>query len=630
MEKTRNNRIYGLILAGFVLLFCVLPLITGVMSSGHDFEYHIGRIRELADNISHGKLFSPVYFSGVYETGYASPAFYGDLFLYIPALFVCAGAGVELALRVFLILIAAATAFTSYHCAKKAFGSDLPAFVAAFCFVFSSYFSVDAYTRIALGEAQAFIFLPMIAYGFYSIVFRDGKDKMYLAFGLAGCLLSHVLTAVICVGILAIASLILAKKYFENKKRFIWVLQSAGLFFALTAFFLIPMVEQLASGDFIATNGVSAVTWGTLKQRAMPVSGIFGFFNMGSDSTGSWIPSGLGFFPLVTALLCVFIFIKNKKTPTAALTALVAGLLFLLATTTVVPWGSLQNAFGVLQFPWRLLLFATFFFALSAGAVFNDLRINNRKVFAVLLAVLLFFSWFSYMSSSIYAFEKLSDNAENKVKVTADTSRIGAGEYIPVNEDTFAVNEDGKDASASEYISLLKSVIRNRSNRVISNRLSSSDMTLKRGYGELTVEFSGNEYDDTYIIVPLINYKGYAAYINGEKAEVTDGVYKSSSVKNKNGTYTVSYGKMVRVDVGSVGSGTLTVRYEGTALQYTGKSVTVITVLSLIAYWFLKNRERITALFKPKRAPEPEPGPAESGPDEETAPQEPADEKPEE
>ena len=79
-----------------------------------------------------------------------------------------------------------------------------------------------------------------------------------------------------------------------------------------------------------------------------------------------WIPNGVGLFPIATFLYAVFV----KKTKDRNFYALYfLGLFFLFAMTRRFPWDLLQNIFGIIQFPWRLMIYATLFFALSAAAL---------------------------------------------------------------------------------------------------------------------------------------------------------------------------------------------------------------------------------------------------------------------
>ena len=606
MKAFVKNRKYELILALALLALCVVPLLFGKIYTGHDFAYHFGRIRCLADNIQNGKWFEPVYYSGLYDAGYASPAFYGDVFLYIPALAVCAGMAEEVAFRLFIMLITVAAAYSAFWCAKKGFKDPLAAFVCAFCFVFSPYYAVDSYTRTALGEMLSFVFLPFVALGFYSIMFGDGKHKLCLPLGLAFLLLSHVLSAVISVFIMALFALIFIKRLVKEKQRFFTLVTSAALFFGITAFFICPLAEQLGSGEFVATNGMSAVRWGTLEARSLPWYATIYDFCMGSGATGAWIPNGLGLFPVVTLAFGGFLAYKNKRVPRFAAVTGICGVVTLFLTTSLFPWKYFQNVFGSIQFPWRLLAFATGSFALLAGFVTVQAKtpgenaakkakkgakktalVKTSKLFYVFLALVIGFSAFSYINTSAGAYGKMLKKAASGEEVTPSRTMIGAGEYLRMTEDTAAVDAEGRRSTDAELVTGIKSVLSKNSKKVVSNNISKSNLKLERGFGELTVEFSGNTGDDTYITVPLINYKGYSAYVNGTPAAVSDGALEAN-VKMNGVEYAVTYGAALKVGIGDTESGVVTVRYEGTPLQLVSKLITLFTLIGAAAYGITK------------------------------------------
>ena len=607
MKDLARKYKYEFLIAACVLGLCVIPLLFGKIYTGHDFSYHFGRIRCLADNIQHGEWFSPVYFSGLYDAGYASPAFYGDLFLYIPALAVCAGIPEELAFRLFIMLITAAAAYSAYWCGKKGFQNPLAAFVCAVCFVFSPYFSVDAYTRTALGELQAFIFLPFVALGFYSILFKDGKYRLCLSLGMVGLLISHVLSAAVSVFIMAVLALVYIKRLIKESRRFYMLVTSAALFFGISASFIIPLLEQLSTGEFVLTNGMSAVRWGTLAGRSMPWYAVFSDFCMGSEATGAWIPNGLGLMPVIAMAFCGIYWFKSKVLPRFQAIMLILGVFTLFCTTSLFPWSYLQSLCGSMQFPWRLLSFATGFFALLAGSVVlhaqeyhaqkaaSDGKKATKKQASVLPDTLLYIfvmlalagTVFSYANTASGPYKNMLKKASSGDEVTPYRTMIGAGEYLRMTEDTVALDSKGKASSNADLVTGIKSVLSKNSKKIASNNLKQSSLKLTRGYGELTAEFSGNTAGDTYIVLPLINYKGYAAYINGVPAEITDGALSANVTLSKT-EYAVTYGAAVRVELGGAESGTVTVRYEGTSLQLLGRLITLATAISAAAYLITK------------------------------------------
>ena len=178
-------------------------------------------------------------------------------------------------------------------------------------------------------------------------------------------------------------------------------------------------------------------------------------------------------------------------------------------------------------------------------------------------------------------------NAQTGTITTPSRTYIGAGEYLPVDENTFALDKKGEQADAGTLVTGIKSVFNKNSKKAFSNNLDQSALVLKRGYGELTVEFSGNSASDTYIDLPLVNYKGYAAYLDGTVLRTGNGTLISDATVDKK-TYTVTYSGAVRVYIGNVESGTVTIRYEGTAVQKISKIITLFTLVCTVCVFIRK------------------------------------------
>lgn len=582
---------YPLILALLVLVLCVYPLSFTQIYTGHDLKFHLCRIDCIADNIEHGNWFSPIYTTYLDGYGYASPLFYGDIFLHIPGFLTYLGMTAEASLRVFVMIITAATAFVTYYCSKSIFKNGLSAFVSAVAYTFSAYFCVDFITRVALGELQAFVFLPVIACGFHSIMFEDGKKWYLLPLGLTFCLLSHVMTSVFCVVFLIVISLIFIKRFIEKPKRLAVIAVSAAVFFCLSAFFIFPLLEQMGSHDFAVNDGSAALQWGTLESRAMPSSAIFSSFVISkpvfsgincvtvlfggwpyAGGSDPWIPNGMGVLPIVIFVIIFVCEMIKKKTGTSW-PFLIAGLVTLLCTTNLFPWAKVQSLLGSLQFPWRLLIFVTFFMAFAAAAFIA--RSDSKKLVCAMAVSVVGLSLFAYCYTGSGKYSNMYSLYEKgETRVIDYENTIGAGEYMP----TYYDEKAKKQISAAT----IKSRVLKRGGKVTSNNiLNANDLSLKRDFDELTVSFKHNGSDDTYIELPLLMYKGYSAEINGKDAEVT-------------------WGKdnVVRVNVGSTESGKITVRYTGTTLRKICVVVSILSFISLIAYLVIRK-------FIPRKAPTP-------------------------
>lgn len=547
------------LLAALLFALCILPLALVPMPKGHDILFHLNRIEALSAEIEAGNIPARIYHTVYGGVGYASGMFYGDWLLYFPAWLVTAGVGVVTAYKLNVMLVTVMTLLIAFFCAKAAFGDDRCAFTAAVTYGFSGYFAIDTYTRAAVGEMTAFAFVPLVFLGLWSILCGDKKKWLCLPVGLTFLLVSHVLSAFAAVLLCAVFFLCYLGRVIKEPRRLLYIGCAVLVFAVLSASFLFPMLEQMASGTFLSTDGTSATYYGTLTQRSLPWwASVFDFntrLDYKSAAFGFWIPNGLGmsFFVMLAAFVRYITRIDDKKN---LFVFLYFSVFLLLMTTELFPWSYFQSLCGTMQFPWRLLLFATFFMALFAGQFIRQAPTKNAS--AVFCTLFVCCSLFSYVSTASVSILNYANYAANGTEITYNyKDNIGAGEYLP-----------SSDLNPPSY----RSFLYNRRDRVTTNNASLGTLKAERGHGSVSVAFSGNNEVDTYIDVPLLMYKGYAARVTLEK----DG----SEVE-----LPVGYGEnnLVRVHLQGVAAGTVTVWYEGTAVQKVSFVVTAVGFGLLLA-----------------------------------------------
>ncbi len=552
---------YFIVLALFVVAVFILPQFFMQLPRGHDLYYHMYRLDSLANELKTGNFNVRIYSTMFDGYGYASPMFYGDWLMVPAAILICMGMPVVTAYTVFILMCACLTAASMYFSAKYMFGSSRAGFVSAFAYVFSTYFFVDMFWRHAVGEMQSFIFLPIVMAGIYSIVIKDAKYWYLLGLGMCGMLISHLLTSVVTVVFLLLFCLVNLPKLVKKPKKLLYIAASVLLFFMASASFIFPMLEQMSSTMFVCTDGTSATTYGTLAHRSMP--DILSLFNPINNQMeySPYIPDGIGVAFLLPLVYRVMFAKDYKGKPTYIFLALAALALF--ATSFMFPWDALQEICGIIQFPWRLMIFVSLFVALFVGSVAPK---NDGSLYC---GVLIMLSMCAFTMSMAPKYSTYMKYAMNGTKVPYDYEyNIGVGEYLPsgLNYRTLTSLAQGGDRYFVSHP--IESVEISRTNNI------------------LTAEFDGNYAQENWIDLPLVNYKGYAAYIEHdgvkEKAEISYGNYN-----------------LVRVSLpsGAV-SGKITVLYEGTAVQAVSYCITVLTLLSFCGYMIYLLYRR--AKFRPK------------------------------
>lgn len=523
----------------FVSIYSSLLLIIPGIPMGHDVTFHLSRISAIADGLKLGEFpvkVYPNYFNGY---GYANGLFYGDVFLYFPAVLCLIGLDVITSYKVFLFICAIFTALSSYICVKNIAKSRFAAIVSMILYVLSSYRTVDVYIRAAVGEVLAFIFIPIIVLGMYYIIY-DNKKKWYIiTIGFTGLFLSHNISAVIMVGFVTLILSISYKKIIKEPNRLSYLIIATIMTILLTAFFLVPMIEQFLTDKFVVNiKTVTSEIWKT----TMPIYKII--FEIPYSGI-----SGIG----VVFLVIIFLRFKIKSDKNEVFNFLNIcfgmGIISLLAVTRIFPWKMIikvTNKLSAIQFSWRLYLFATLFLSISGGIIIlrycNSIKTRIKISTIILLLSIFACSINMFAQYGIYGIMEL----KGLHNVNINPYEISAGEYLPKGTDVNKLYERGDIISSNNNIGF----------------------EFERKGTNLDIKFGNNNYDNTYIELPLLYYLGYEAIYYNESEKYILPISKGEN-------------NVIRVYLQQYNEGRIIVTYKGTKLQ---KLTGYISLISLILF----------------------------------------------
>ena len=541
------------VLAVYFASMFLFPFDTGV--TGHDSSYHYLRIEALAQKIKNGEFFCGgidyLFFGGA---GYASSAAYPDLMIYIPALLRCIGVGVNQCMNIHIVLINAAVYASAFICAKSITKSEYAGTIAACTFLLCNYRIDTIYTRMAIGEATAAAFIPVIILGMYDMLFRDFKKPYILGLGFVCVILTHTISTAVLLGLCVILTIVFIKHM--NVKKIIRLALTAVSAAAVTMFYWLPLFEMLGSADF-----------GVKHNFFHPVNQCVEFWKMFSGE------SIKGTAAIVVVLVSLRMFIpKNSKAyknmcsesgqkpdsmKFADVLSIIAILLLPLVSTVKV-WEFLGTSGEFIQFPWRLYMFSNALAAIAGSIyLYNILRFTDScEIGAIAVLIMMTVSVCGHKSVVGTNRIKYDDDHFQRIE---NTQSVGMGEWMPQK---FLDNID----SAKEDISVCR----------IDSRY---EVDFIREKDELSFKLDGGEH--MYADVPLIWNKGY--YAEDEKGNPLP-----VSISDKG---------YVRVSLEEVTSGEIKVHYRSTVIQIISFVVTIVYVSALfLAFIFssVRNRKKIT------------------------------------
>lgn len=380
-KKAKNKLAAAMIITA--VFYASLPLLTDSLFWGHDLDFHLNRIMALANGLSSGHLFVPIQTEVLNGYGYASPLFYSQLFLYLPAVLYHLAVPIQTCYQIYAVTVNMATCLIAYYSFKGIVRDSKIAATGAFIYLLSAYRITNLYVRAAVGEYTAMAFFPLIIYGFVRVYTKDEKklgikDYLPIVIGLSGLIESHVLSCELSALFIAAVCLVNFKKTF-SPKRFWTLLKAAVMTLLVNLAFIIPFADSMQMNIRVNNEPVNHIqVHGTYLQQVFSAFQVsFGDSRRGMNDE---MPLSLG----LALVLGVIIFaaccsmknewgVKRNSTYKVGITCTVFTLASIILSTRFFPWDSLENISKVLakvlcivQFPWRYLSMATVFSAVAA------------------------------------------------------------------------------------------------------------------------------------------------------------------------------------------------------------------------------------------------------------------------
>ncbi len=541
-----NNREFVFAFAAVFVISC-FPLFQNVVIAGDDLPYHLLRIESIKEGILAGYLpvkINPVFFNGY---GYGSSLFYPDLFLYIPAFFRIIGMGIAASYNLFIMITAAAGFCTAYYCGYGISKNKIAAAVVAVLFSLSQYHLQNMYTRAALGEIQAYMFMPLIVYGFYDLAYGKFEKPLLLIAGFAGLMYCHILSLEITLVLFIVLFLIHIKKIAAQPGQLKKLLICAAVTLGLTCSFWAPFLEQTVSGTFLFQTAAADASG-----MAVSLKTIF-------SNSYELLLNKCSFGLLIPALCALRFFLigpKCGKTEKRIIDlCLITGFALLFAASDLFPWRWMPVALQSIQFPWRLYAYASLFLSAAVGLMFYTVIPKRFQTMALVLLIALAGSFAVYINVNTTVERR---EIPNGYYLTVGNTYPNNGfEYFPsgISPDEFmqASRTPGVIADGLQYLSYTQDGLR-----------------IEAQYG----------VPSGYIDFPLLYYKGYTAVLE----EDGGGTRPLEILGGDSGT--------VRVFTNNISAhGTMIVDYTGTLVQKLAYKAN-LAFLALLALYVLVKKTR--------------------------------------
>jgi len=569
-KKAANKSIVAILM--FASFFASLPLLTDFLFWGHDLDFHLNRILALANGLEAGHIFVPIQTEVLNGYGYASPLFYSQLFLYLPAILYNLAVPMQVCYQIYAIFINILTCGIAYYCFKGITQDNQVAAIGAFIYLLSPYRITNLYVRAAVGEYTAMTFFPLVVYGFMRVYTEEEKalkirDYLPIVIGLSGLIESHVLSCEISAIFILVLCFANYKKTFQLK-RFITLVKAAVLTVLVNMAFILPFLDSMQMNIRVNNEPINYIqVHGTYLQQ------VFSGFqvSLGDSRRGmnAEMPLSLG-MPLVFGVIIFVVcytakyewHMKTYKVMKAGNICTIFTVASIILSMRFFPWDSLENlnkmlakVLCIVQFPWRYLSMATIFAVVATVIGLYGVKelkgMRNMQLLGGGLCLL------TILANSL--FMSIYTNGINIERVYGDADVIKAvsgGEYII--HDTIEGNLRWRRIFTDE------------------NFVTVSNYQYKGGV--TTFDCINTSTTEMAVEIPLMNYDNYHA------RDIASG----SEFGIVNGT-----DNRVSITIPPHFKGSIRVTYEFPILWKIAYIVSAISVILIVAIVLFDNRKRL-------------------------------------
>ena len=557
-EPANETDFFSLILLSLLLsLPLLLPDSYGL---AEDMFFHLSRIEGIAEGIKAGYFPVRNELFWLKNYGYGTGYFYPDLFLYFPVLLRLLGFSLLSCYKIFIVVCTFFSLLSFYLTAKIIAKNRFAGLASAILFGFCAYRCIAVFYRGAVGEVQAFIFLPIIVLGLYYLF--SGKPERWWVFALGfwGLLSCHMISLVLASIIAAVFLLLKVPVILQNRQILSGLIKSVLVTVLLGAGFLLPMLEQINGNDLVMNLLVSTKRGGVTLNNISPLKNLLIFFHDWQYDANYIRSVYPGWTLLAVPLLRIGLLLRKKNVPKAADIMLVLGIVLMLCSTDLFPWQYMVWLLNRIQFSWRLLAPVSVLLPISGGIYLSNLCCSERT--AVWCTGLL------TIACAVCVFPIYRDTIVNRTvsedEFIMQDNRVAGMEYMPIGLSAEFIDKNRATVTAdTDQV------------KIISHK--------RRGLSfAFSFEYEG-ESDSLAFTLPLIRYYGYKGSYTTPDGEIVPVEVE----KSENG--------LALVRLSDISSGSVQVAYHKTGFEITGEIISLLTLFGIIGLLFSAKRYQMMA-----------------------------------
>lgn len=517
-NELRKNEALGILVnIGVCISFLIISVVlsiyfsrSGLLILRSDSSFHLSRAEEIYRNLKDGSLFTFIATHTFHQTGVGNFIFYPTIFIYPLAIFRFFANPITAYYMWYGMFMLLTFIIAYYSMISFSNGNKVRSYIFSLVYTISSYHLYLGIINLVLGEFQAFTFLPIVFLAGYKILYQNKyRYWIWLSFGMAAIIYCHFISTYLTVLFIAIILIIKLNSNLIDKKQIFSFIKAVITTILLTAPILFQLINELYR------NNIKSPEFGfkfLVSPNDMVVRGI------NNDS----INQNLGIVLVITMLVGWYFVRKNKRE--RVIYAL--GILTFACTTTLFPWEDLQytklvHILGEMQFPFRLLAYATLFLAVTSSYIISRIINASGKKNSLFLFIcaLLIVNYFGMVSQNSVAMR--NPNSNLLTKVNSSTTPLSSGSIV--NKDNYnSIFEYSVLYGERDYYHK-KSFEGNKIDTILTNKMYLNNHEVDHEIISVKANeiiYSLNAKKSGYLDLPTIVYKGTKVFVNGKEVTI--------------------------------------------------------------------------------------------------------------
>ncbi|MBI4058886.1 hypothetical protein HY404_01445 [Candidatus Microgenomates bacterium] len=416
-----------------ILLFALVgmkALFHPGLFTAHDIWHQVARLYHYHQAVQDGQF--PPYWIANLANGFGYPLFFFSYhlpwILALPLLGI--GLSIPLTIKTLFIISYFFSGIVMYFFSFDLFKNKWAALTSTILYLWAPFHFVTILVSAAMGTAFVFTLFPLLLWGLYKIThYKSPLGTIFTSLGLAGIILSHLMTTIFLIPLLSLWIFWLLKDQ-KNKKNFLKKIIYAGLLgIGLAAFYFLPAIfysrlTQVSSGAFASLYEKQFVN---LTQLIYSKWG-YGIADTAKEMNISF-QIGIAQWIGVILTFVLIIMKKQRKNNFLGITLMTTFLISIFAMTDISRsvWVIISKII-TLDYPTTFLLPATITGSLLAGFVVSQVKTISPFA-SVLFIIIAIYTNRNHLRVNMYT------NIPVSLYVASETTTNSYHEYLPKTAD---------------------------------------------------------------------------------------------------------------------------------------------------------------------------------------------------